>query len=112
MELSTIVITVAVIAVLVYVWVKFRSSEAKIEEEETVAPYKVEPPVVTPKSVAPVTPVIQESVVKTVPELKVVSNQPKRQSKPRAKKPAAPVAQKPAAKPVQRTRKPRQPTQK
>ena len=96
MELSNVVIIVALVACGLYlIWSKFRKDTEITSKEEPVAPYKVEPPVV--EAVAPVE-------VKVVPELKVVTGAPKksRPPRPRAKK-ATTTTTKPKA--------PRQPKQ-
>jgi hypothetical protein len=110
-----IVYVVLAIVVLAAVWYFFKKKpEASVEpkSEEFVAPYKVEPPVVSNSDPVDNVPLLAKT---TAPELKVVQGSKPTAKKATAKKPATKPVAKPVAdavaKPAARPRKPRAPKQ-
>ena len=121
MDFLTIVIVVAVIIGAYLIWAKVVKKTAEPVTEEapvtpatSVAPYKVEPPVEYSTAID-ISPEVVARASESVPELKVVTGQPKKSGSSRsrvsrAKKAAsAKTGAKPASKP-RTSRKPPQPT--
>ena len=114
MDFLAIVVLVVAVALVYWFWIRKPNVVEPVKAEEPAAPYKVETPVEVASTTWPAATesveikVVEPTVTTAVPELKVVSNQPKKARAPR------PRARKPAAKPsttAATQKKPRQPKQ-